>query len=308
MVVSADRNTIDPPIYNIVSRIDSPIPIVPITRVDNYEFNPALLELKEYVLMCFCEYGWNYDLKKTHLFTKNTGSFADLFQGEEWEKFDDWVRENPPKLYFKRECVDEKLPDYVKPIEYPSWSIIPPFQTREEFNARPINIFSFWGRSSEDRVRLHADIWAKSGMYGAAVCDNIYYVGQFLRQETCPNKWVTLNVPHFARHDLGEILGINGLSKLSISEPGAGVKCFRHSESPVNSIMAMPYDNMLWTYPWEHGVNCIKYRRGFEVQDLDEALARPDLYEIYLRGIETVRKYQWDNYKIHIENTIKDAI
>lgn len=308
MIVSADKNTIDPPIYNIVKDINSPIPIVPVTRLNNYEFNPALLELKEYVLIDYCELGWDADMSKTHLFTKNTSAFSNLFQGEEWEKFDDWVRENKPKIYFKREFIKGNHPDYVKPIEYPCWYVVPPPQSKEEFEARPINVFHFWGRSSELRVKLHADFWAESGKYGISVCDNIYYLSKFITEETCQNKWVTLNIPHFARHDISEILAINGLSTFSVSMGGAGTKCFRSSESPINSIVAMPHDNLEWTYPWIHGDNCIRFSPENGVHELSEALTRPDLYEIYLRGIETVKKYQWDNYKIHIENTIKEAL
>lgn len=310
MLVSADKNTIDPPVYRIVANINSPIPIVPITRLDHYEFNPALLELKEYILIDYCEYGWDFYSDVTHLFGVNTEEFEDKFKGEEWQKFDNWVKQNPPKVYFKREMTTSCTLDYVKPIEYPNWIICPQVQTKEEFESkRPIDIFYFWGRSHEGRVMFHADIWKQSSNYGYSVCDNIYYLDGFLKKEENPKKWVSLSIPHFSRHDIAEVLAVNSLSKISVSMPGSGVKCFRSTgESPVNSVMAMPQNDIKWTFDWVHGENCILIRLGQEVKDLIANINRPELYNIYVNGVETARKYQWENYKLHIEKTIEQSI
>ena len=310
MLVSADKNTIDPPVHRIVGNINSPIPIVPITRLDHYEFNPELLNLDKYVLIDYCEYGWDFYSDKTHLFGVNTDEFLDKFKGEEWQKFDNWVKQNPPVVYFKREMVVGDNPSYVKPIEYPNWVICPPIQTKEEFDSkRPIDVFYFWGRSHEGRVMLHSDIWKYSSKYGYSVCDNIYYVDGFLQKEENPKKWVSLSIPHYARHDISNILAINSLSKLSISMPGAGVKCFRSTgECSVNAIMAMPQNDMVWTYDWGHGKNCIMLRVGHEMEDIISSLKRFDLYEIYVQGVETTKKYQWENYKKHIEDVISQSI
>lgn len=127
------------------------------------------------------------------------------------------------------------------------------------------------------------------------ICDNIYYVEGFLKHESNPKKWVSCQIPHYYRIDISQILGINGMSKLSLSPPGAGRFCFRHAESPVNSVMVLFDDEMAWSYPWEHGVNCVKINEFNEVEEIANAL-RTDLYKVYLNGVEHIKNYQHSNY------------
>lgn len=299
MIVSPDINkNMDGSVLRIAQQINSPYPIVPITRIEGFVFNPALFELDKYVLLDYSELHWNTENTDTHLFGKNTSDFPDQFPGEEWKKFDDFARNQPPVIYFKRELLNKDRSDFVHPIDYPCWVEPPPIQSREEFNSRPIEVFFFWGRSHEERVWLHSSIWSNTSRNGASVCDNIYQYQQFIQEESNPKKWVTLYMPHYSRIDISHLLTINGQSKLSVSLFGAGRKCFRTTgESPVNSLMVMQNSEACYTYEWVHGENCLMFP-GTEVDVtlLDEFLKRDDLYDIYCKGVETAHKYKAPDY------------
>ncbi len=299
MIVSPDLNgQMDGSVLRIAREINSPYPIVPITRIGGFKFNPDLLSLDKYVLLDYSELYWNSENTDTHLFGKNTGDYPEQFPGDDWKKFDDFVREQPPVVYFKRELLNKDRTDFVYPIDYPCWVEPPPIHSKEDFNKRPLEVFFFWGRSHEERVRLHSDIWSNSSRNGASINDNVYQIQNFLAEESNPKKWVTLYMPHYSRIDISNLLGINGLSKLSVSLFGAGRKCFRTTgESPVNSLMVMQKSESCYTYEWEHGVNCLMFpETKVDVTLLDEFLKRDDLYEIYCKGVETVNKYKIHDY------------
>jgi hypothetical protein len=47
----------------------------------------------------------------------------------------------------------------VQPIDYLCYGFIPPPQRKEQFDARPIQILNYWGRSSEHRMDLHGKLF-----------------------------------------------------------------------------------------------------------------------------------------------------
>ena len=102
--------------------------------------------------------------------------------------------------------------------------------------------------------------------------------------------------PHYARKHYSEVIKVQQMSKISVSLPGCGIKCFRSNESNVGSIMALVEDNLAWTYPYEHGVNCIRIRRDNLFDDLVDATHRTDLHEIYVRSQHTADKYRPQRY------------
>jgi hypothetical protein len=319
-IIVPDRNgATDGSAHNFLQMLDVSMPILLLTAFPEMELGDAIYQLKgkKYALVCYAEYGWDWDRKVTHIWGQNTDQFYPKFSNGHYRKLDDFIRDNPPAVIFKRELLLKDFKDNIYPIEFPNWQQEYPTQTKEEFNNRPISVFNYWGRSHEARLLFHGDIWINAAYMGAAVCDNVYYFNQFMAEERNPNKWVTFNIPHYARIDIKELLKINGLSKLSVSLPGAGVKCFRTTgESPVNSVMVMPKDNLAYTYSFLGGDNCI----DFEVFDyraiaapwkiieaINEGLANPNLYDIYLRGVETANRYRIEPYKKHIENIINNA-
>jgi len=306
MLISADKNKFSPPEHRVFENVKSDIPLVLITRLDNFEFNDQLLGLKEYVLCDYCEYEWDKsDFKDTHVFGKNTDDFAYRFPGEEWIKFDNWVKENPPKLYIKRELLAKDATDWLASSTYPCYNSPFQIQTKEEFNARPIELFHYFGRSHEARI------WFQSNAYkehGVTLVDNLYYLQGYLNEGIHKHLWVSVNIPHFARLPLEQLLAFNNLSKLSLSMPGCGKTCFRHSEAPINSVMVMEDSGISFPFPWIHGENCIMYKGDDTIPAIKEALQRDDLYDIYLRGIENIDKYRISNYNLYLENLIKAAL
>jgi len=311
MVIHASSHSYSPPEFNAVKDIDSPIPIVLVTRTENFTFNEELLKLDKYVLVNMAELGWDYDWSRgTPIFGKNAEYFGDLYFGEEWDKFNHWVYSNQPVLTLQREILLKDVWYDIKPIEYPNWQPEHKPQSKEEFDSRPIDLFFAWGRSNEIRPKIHGEIWKKSGELGWSVCDNPYFFTHFMANET-GKKAVSFNLPHYARQPLDQLQAINGLSKLSLSLPGCGVKCFRSTgESSVNSVVVMQPDALAWTYPFVHGVNAIKFwNDGIDNMGvIKDALNNPNLYEIYQNCVATTEKYRWPNYKIHLEQLINSAI
>lgn len=308
MIITADRFTTDGSAHAFLLQINTNVPILLVSRVGDYKFNDDILSLKgkKYVLICFVEYGWDWRFEFGHTWGVNTDK-VDFLKGDEYKKLDDFIRENPPALTFKRELLLNDVRDNVVPIEYPNYQPSYPVHTKEQFNSRLINCFYYWGRSSEYRVKLHSEIWANSSRNAASICDNIYYFNQYMAEEKSNNRWVTLNIPHYGRIDILNLLAINGSSKLSVSMPGAGIKCFRSTgESIVNSVAVMKEDKLAWTYPFTHLENCIKFNEyGEEIATIEEALRNDNLYEVYRNSLATAEKYQISNY---IENYILPLI
>ena len=121
MIFSADLDAkLDGSVVRIAQHIDTGgIPLLPMTRIEGYKFNPELLKLKEYILLDYSELYWNSENEDTHLFGKNTHEFPEQFPGDEWKRFEDFVRTNPPKIYFKRELKKKDVGGNIYPIDYP---------------------------------------------------------------------------------------------------------------------------------------------------------------------------------------------
>ena len=304
MVIVSDSNgRTDGTAYEILKLIPANIPIVIVARCEGFIFNDALLLLDKYVLIEFLEYGWDWKYN-IHQWGVNTQDF-DFMQGIEWQKLDDFIVNKPPVITFKRELLKSEKTEKLLPIEYPCLNPIPETVTKEQFESRFLQVAFTWGLSHEGRKALHANIWFNAGKYGYNVCDNLYYLNAFLEHEKNPKKWFTANVPHYSRLPIKQIINVTGNAKISLSPAGAGRKCFRHMEASMNSTMLMWEDEIAWTYEWEHNANCLISKEGEEIETIQQALNNPDLYEIYLAGVENCRKYELNTY---INNYILPAI
>ena len=200
-------------VNDILKNVQSDIPIVVVTRLEDYVFNDDLLNLDRYILVDFVEYGWDWNMNVTHRFGNNTYYFKDMFHGEEWGKFDDFIGDRQPILYFKRELLSRDVRKNFIPIEYPAFNEIPKAQTKEQFDNRYLQIANLWGLSHEGRKRIHGDIWQQAGKRNYMVCDNIHNLNAFIKEENHPNKWLTQNTPWYARYDMKTILEVTGISK-----------------------------------------------------------------------------------------------
>lgn len=304
LVINSNANGVtDGSASNMLQRINCHTPIVIVTRTDNFVFNEELLGLDKYVIADFSEHGWDYSfINGTPLFGKYFNS--EHFRGEGYKKFNQFISDRKPLVYFKRELLKKDATEYYQPIEYPAWHQAP-LQSEEEFNSRPLEVFFNWGLSNPMRPILHGDIWVWAHEFGYSVCDNINNINLFFTEEKTSRKWASINTPHYARYDVKNILTINGLSKLSICLWGAGRKCFRTTgESPLNSVMVLLEDEMAYQHKWTSGFNCIKIDDVDQVYEINEATKRKDLYEIYKNGHATCEKYLVNNYCNHLAGII----
>jgi hypothetical protein len=272
--------------------------LVPVTTWQDYRFNPRLLDFKKpYVLLDFTEMEHNYfDLgSPTMLFGKNAKECRWLTP--HWHHLDNFVRENPPILYLKRELLAVDESDTVKPCDWPCRLEIPAPQTEDQFNERPIDVFHCWGFSHPSRPILHAAIFHAMTTHGIGVISESDQFHEYFKSPAA-RTWASIFAPHYARRPITTIEWYQERSKMSVSLPGCGAKCFRMAEAPVGTIMAMMHDKLAWSYDWIDGVNCIRVSTDNEkvFTDLDAATRRPDLYQIYLASQDTVRKYQTKPY------------
>ncbi len=306
LFVSDRRGNTDGPAHKLLSQVNSPIPIVLMSRTHRFKFNEELLKLGSYILCEFSEMGWNWNLTETHVWGKNTEKFPQ-FHDEEYKKFDDWVAANPPVFTFTREILSKDITENNVPIDYPCWYNVPDPVSEKEFNNRPISCFYFWGRSHEARVKLHGRMWTEATEKGFSICDNLSYLDKFMLEEE-GRKIISVWMPHYGRIDIKQLLSINNMSKLSIAMPGAGWKTFRHCEASFNSVMIKWVDDLAWSFPWVSRENCIAAMGGFEIEAIERTLESANIYEIYKAGVANCKKYQIDNYVKHIESIIHKTI
>lgn len=309
LTVSKDRN--DGVGHTLAQKLNVNIPIVFVSLSENLNFNEEILTLKgkPYCLISYVEMGYNWDRKVGHQFGKNTDQFPNVFHMDSWKVFDDFVRDNPPTISFYRELLQEQVTDKILPISYPCFIPPIPIQSKEEFNNRVFEVFYSFGVSHEYRKDLMGQFWQMSGKYGYSLADNLFLLEHFIANETNPKKWASIHIPWWARQPMDVIMERNGSAKISISIAGAGRGCFRHCESPVNSVMLMWSDNMAWHKDiWEHGVNCLKCEQGKEIETAIEWLSKTDeLYEIYVKGVEKVDFFRLNNFVPFLEKKINDA-
>ncbi len=307
-IKSPDRNgNIDPNITNGLLKFipnqvkhsnQADIVVIPVSWQHNYQFDPSLYNLnKKYVIIDFMEYGssWNHSAKqKTHVFGSNTNQFNNLKNSAEWLAFCKFAKDIPPALYFKRELLQDDRNEKLLPCEFTCNIGSRPMQSQEGFNARKIDVFHCWGMSNCKRPELHGEIFKQMCHKRYGVISDWSHTDHHLNNHN-GRTWATIFVPHFVRMPIDRVVDINVKSKMMVSMWGNGVKCFRSSEC-VGTIMALPYDNLAWSYEWIHGENCIRLEDAKEFDSLYDATQRDDLYKIYVNCQATLEKYRGGNY------------
>ena len=303
-IISPDaRGTIDAPLRDQLltflecrnSDVLSDIVLVPVTYHHNYQFNPVLLTVRKYVLVDMTEQGWNWDGKSENRLGLGALRTYQHFDTNEWGLLDDWIRQNPPILTFKRELLAEHRTATMQPIEYLCVHPVAPTQSREDWERRPFAVFHSWGWSNPARALLHADIFRAMTNKGIEVISEFRHFDSFKPTPPGGNVWATIYAPWFCRNPDPDLLKAQRLSKISVSLPGAGKKCFRHAEAPNGAVMALPYDNLAWSYPWTHRENCWRLSADYTFDDLYAATCS-DTYDIYQASQETISKYRSETY------------
>jgi len=196
------------------------------------------------------------------------------------------------KAYFKRELKKNDVHGWFPIDFYNDWTW-PTTDTFEEFNARPIDLLMCYGLSHPMRPKVHAAIMA-SGLWT--------YIDQpeYMEHEKGPFALCMFR-PHYARVSQENLLPLQAQAKITISIPGAAIKCFRSLEI-INSAMAKPIDNLVWQAGWSDE-NCIQIDGEAKdwPQKLKEHLADPEvLYQKYLNGISVAHESKpevvWNTY------------
>lgn len=180
------------------------------------------------------------------------------------------------KAYFKRELSRSDTGNLgpVYPIDWYNHHPIPPVQTEEEWNQRDIDVLMIYGYSHPMRPLFHGELLAQSPQMGWTFITDI----SDMEYEKPPYA-VLLHCPWYRRLPMNTVLDLQKRAKVTISLPGAGVKCFRSTESCIGSIMAKPKDNLLWQAGW----NEYNHIELDTVRNLKKAL-ESDLYPIYLES------------------------
>lgn len=272
--------------------------VVPISFPPNFVVNPALYRIsKPIVLIDMSENGWEWDQETNNVLGTGItdGRFAHL-SGSAWEEFDRFVRDHQPVIQFKRELkLSDKAPRLM-PIEHLCYTDpLPPVVSKQDFDARPIEIAHVWGHSHPSRVTLHADIFRAMANMGISVISNLGHFDAHLKHEPNPRTWASIYTPWFSRSPMADVFRLYSRSKICVSLWGAGKKCFRSAEI-VNSTMALPFDELAWSFPWLHRQNCIRINSRNAFGDLEYATCHPDLYDIYVAGQENLDRYRAPRY------------
>jgi len=274
--------------------------IMAILNWSNFTFNPALEQWrKPWILLDACEFGSYWDharldwtFASPHEPPDEPGLQA-VREQPEWRKFRDWVRAHPPLLTLQRELPARCVSPARRPLD---WTAQHPVQTpvnREEFLARPLEVFYTWGLSHRRRPWLHGLIYQKSYPHGYLVMPHWTHDRQLNGQHKV---WAAWHIPAYLRQPMAFILQWQARAKISVSMPGAGVKCFRHAEAPLNAVMALDKDDLAWSHPWVDDQNCVRLDDLFPCATIQQALGRADFYDLYLAGLDTARKYEAPAY------------
>jgi len=274
--------------------------ILPIFLKD-LKLNKCILNIKKpYIIIDFIEYGvlWDPKLMPTHIIGENTNNF-NFLKSDDWVELENFVKCNPPRLYFKRELKKEDQRERVLPIEYPCGHNIKNIQSKNDFNNRKIEVFFCWGLSHKSRPYLHGEIYKNSYEKGINIMSswetwNSTFLSDVEKTRT-KKIWAPIHTHHSARLPINKIIEWNEKSKISVSLYGCGRKCFRHGEC-VGTIMAKQDDGLSWAHPWKHGENCVLLKEDNLFEDLYSATMRDDLYEIYVACNNNMRHYLSENY------------
>lgn len=241
-------------------------------EIDPAEFEKLQRSGKPIVVFDYWEIGWDKD--------------ASGLPFPEMNLFHDRV-----VAYFKRELAKNDTHGW-HPIDFYNGWEWPTIDTYEQFCARPIDVMMCYGLSHPIRPKVHAAIMT-SGLWT--------YIDQpeYIKHENGPFALCMFR-PHYARVSQEQLLPLQAKSKIVISLPGAGIKCFRHLESPLNSVMAMPVNNLVWQAGWDQ-TNSIQVD-GEWPHTLKQELDNPEaLYQKYLNGTKRAHECKPGNvWKTHI--------
>lgn len=312
-IISADADgAIDPTVMknilcHLPNRVDSvaaaDVVLVPISWYSNFRFNSQLRAVnKPVVIMDFMEvYGQK---EGAHIFgRKDTSSGWDYWlahneghsSAKGFEDMHGWARAADVRLQFVRELMEADRSEQFQPIEWPCYLSAWEIEDKANFDRRPFEVMFNWGMSNRVRPRLHSQIY---NLMAEGKIDVIGHWDHIEAKIHEPHrKWLSIHTPHTHRIHVNDIVRRQAQSKMTVSLPGAGSICFRHSEAPVHSIPVYLRDGMARSIPWKCGENCLGvWTRDEMALELDSHLLRDDLHSIYVAAQENIDRYRVSRY------------
>lgn len=302
--------------------LDADFSILPIAWEPDYEYDELInnINFKNIIVLDFMEYGCgdiqHVNYNKTH-----------LLYGIKFDEINNCLSRDPRfkelhinimqylqdkiRLYFKRELSSKidlsNLNTKVLPCDYTNiYDEYDPVSSNEFYN-RGLDLLYIWGRSNQDRVKLHGSIFQQMDRFG----HNMYTSEKQYDIELIDNKrtnaFLLLHREWYERCDFKKY---QFNSKTVIDLYGAGMKCFRNIESSINCV-PFKQDPSLQkhAYEWIDGYNCIflpNLDNGSNQLDIAESCniiekyTRGDLhnklYDIYLKSCEINHQYIADKY------------
>jgi hypothetical protein len=299
------------PFLDISSIDDADYVVLAITYISDWEFDAQEFEKikhKPFVIFDYIEYGHEV-YENNHLFGINTNDYIKYFESKNLMDLDRALSQVEIKCYFKRELslsLNEKdiyFPVY--PIEYPvlnygEFSV----DTEEKYNKRPIDIFFNWGWSNPSRADLHGSFYSLAEKFKYSVVSDHTQISK--EKKDHPNRPIiyTSFTPHHSRLHMIDLLQIQRFAKISISLNGAGIKCFRHGESSINSLMALQENNMKWTYEWNNNNSIIlPNKKNSHIIDSESSISimldllnSSNLYDRYVNCVNNNKFYNQKQY------------
>lgn len=275
---------------------DADAVIVPVSHFGNFVFNPLLRTIdKPVIVVDFMEYYSGISENATHLFGSKHREAWHNCPGGAWDEFHQWCVERPPALTFKRELYKCDVSDKVVPIEWPCYLPAWAKEEKAHFDMRPFDLFINWGMSNAARPSF------ASQAYQLMAEGKIDIISHFECIDSKANephrKWISVHSPHTHRTHINEIVLRQAQSKMSVSLPGAGVKCFRSTEHLAHTVPLKLFDQMAWSFPWVHGENCLEMWDTENMATSAYGFADiPHLHSIYVAAQDLADKYRVHRY------------
>jgi hypothetical protein len=292
--------------------------ILPIVWEHNYEYDTSIndVKFKNIIILDFIEFGaglWSDKRYQTELY---------CFFGFQYNSYNNFLEQNKElfnlhnnlnthlkdkvRVYFKRELSNHldisKIETKVLPADYTNVFDQYDLCSETDFWKRGLDVLYIWGRSSQDRVRLHGTLYSQMDRFGHAMFSSTEQYEELFIKNKGDHGIVLLNKEPFERVDFRKY---QKNSRGVIDLYGAGLKCFRTIESTINSMsFKQDLSFLSHAYPWIHGENCVMFQNKEGSNNLDEYKAcdtlwhyirgpgKNDLYKIYLKSCETNLKYR----------------
>jgi hypothetical protein len=269
--------------------------IVPVSYYGDYQFNEHLRAInKPVVLISFLEFYGQEDKSMTHILGVNHDQAWPNCGNPEWRKLDDWCRDANIVLRFTRELLAKDTSPQHQPIEWPCYMPLWEREPKASFDARPFEWIFAWGMSNHLRPLLHSQTFL---MMALGKLDVISHWDQIDAKIYEPHKKaLSIHSPHTHRIEISEIVRRQAQSKMSVSLPGAGKKCFRSTEHFMHTVPVKLEDDLAWSFPWVSGENCIiLHEQDAMAENLLEE-SEHDLHPIYLEAQELASRYSIHRY------------